>query len=204
VVAVGACFVPVIAGGEVDAKCCLGADEGGAEAVEGVREDCDGVGVSEVGEGVAAPASEVYGVQRDIRAFVGRVTGQEVGCLVECVQAGSAIAVGSEGFAVSGGEPGAQYLSAAASARRRALSSRSTASRVAPASMRTKACSAGDTQRSPTAAGIPDGGDDASAQCRVGPQRWSADWALTTCSVEGIALVSNRGCPTNCPITPVF
>jgi hypothetical protein len=114
VVAVGACFVPVIAGGEdgreVDAKCCLGADEGGVEAVEGVREDCDGVGVSEVGECVAAPAGEVYGVQRDIRAFVGRVTGQEVGCLVECVQAGSAIAVGGEGFAVSGGEPGAQYL----------------------------------------------------------------------------------------------
>ena len=52
-VGVGAGFVLVavggVGGGEVDAECGLGADEGGVELVEGVGEGGDGVGVAEAG-----------------------------------------------------------------------------------------------------------------------------------------------------------
>ena len=72
-----ACFVLISAGREccrqVDVERGLGADEGSVETVEGVGKDPDGVRVSEAGEGVAAPAGEVHGVERDVGLLVGRI-----------------------------------------------------------------------------------------------------------------------------------
>jgi hypothetical protein len=70
-------FVLIPAGREccrqVDPKRGLSADEGSVETVEGVGEDPHGVGVSEAGEGVAAPAGEVHGVERHVGLLVGRI-----------------------------------------------------------------------------------------------------------------------------------
>lgn len=78
-VSVVACFVPVAdgceGGGEVDAKRGLGTDEGWVEFSQCVGENRDGVWVAEAGEGVAAPAGEVHGVERDVGAFVGCTAG---------------------------------------------------------------------------------------------------------------------------------
>lgn len=106
------CYVVVagggVGGGEVDVECGFGADEGGVEIVEGVGEDGDGVGVAEVGESVATPAGEMYGVEGDVGLVVGWVIGKEVGGVVEGSEAGGLVAVSGEGFAVRGGEPGSQ------------------------------------------------------------------------------------------------
>jgi hypothetical protein len=53
---------------------------------------------------VAAPPGEVNGVECDIWPLLGRIVGSQVGHF-EGVQAGGAVCVGGEGFAVRGGEP---------------------------------------------------------------------------------------------------
>jgi hypothetical protein len=90
-------------GREVDAECCLGAHERRVKAVQGVGEDGDGVGVTEAGECVAAPPGEVHGVECDVGSLVDRILRQEFGRSVVGVQAGGLVAVGGEGFALSGG-----------------------------------------------------------------------------------------------------
>ena len=106
----GVGFVPVAVGGEggceVDAERGLGADEGWVETVERIGEDCDRVRVPESNERMAAPAGKVHEVERDVGPFVGSAPRQELGGSVEGVQTGGAVAVGGEGFAVSGGQPG--------------------------------------------------------------------------------------------------
>jgi hypothetical protein len=72
-------YVPVAAGDEsgreIDAERCLGADEGGVEPVEGVAEDGDGVGVTEAGQRVAAPAGKVHRIEGDVGPIVDRFVG---------------------------------------------------------------------------------------------------------------------------------
>ena len=57
---------------------------------------------------MAAPAGEVHGVERDVGSIVGWLVGEEFGGVVEGSEAGGVVAVGGEGFAVGGGEPGLQ------------------------------------------------------------------------------------------------
>jgi hypothetical protein len=49
------------------------------------------------------PACQVQGVERDVGPVVGRIRGRGVGGSVEGVQAGGAVVVGGEGFALRGG-----------------------------------------------------------------------------------------------------
>ena len=101
-----ACLIDLVGGregdGQVDTERGFGADEGGVEPVEGAGEDGGGVGVAEAGEDVAAPAGEVDDIEGDVGTFVAGVLGQEVGGVVEGVQAGGSVAEGGEGFAVRG------------------------------------------------------------------------------------------------------
>ena len=61
--------------------------------------------MTEAGEYVSAPAGEVYGVERDVRPLVGRIVGKEFGRAVEGVQACVKVAMGCEGFTMSGRQP---------------------------------------------------------------------------------------------------
>ncbi len=93
---------------EIDVECGLSADERRVESGECIGENLGGVGIAEAGECVAAPASEVHGVECDVGSVVGRIAGKEFGGSVEGVQAGGVVAVGGEGFSVCGCQPRSQ------------------------------------------------------------------------------------------------
>jgi hypothetical protein len=99
--------------------------------------------VAEAGEGVTTPAGEVHGIECDVGAIVDRGVGEELGCVVEGVQAGGVGAVGgTRASPWAAASQDRRVRGAVVPAWRRAWSSSSTASRVAAASMRTNACSA--------------------------------------------------------------
>ncbi|MDT7595555.1 MAG: hypothetical protein QOJ06_1101 [Pseudonocardiales bacterium] len=60
---------------QIGAERGLGADEGSVESVECVGKDCDRIRAAEARECVAAPVSEVHGVERDVGSCVGWIIG---------------------------------------------------------------------------------------------------------------------------------